>query len=367
MIIKVADDKFPRVARLQALLDTGRIPTDKAAQVEQTIRKLNSGIKGENESAYLLDFYLRDSKRSMVIHDLRLELPDGRVAQIDHLLIHQSYRFYVLESKNFRHGVKITDEGEFLRWNEWRKNYDGIPSPVAQNDRHALILSTLLEKIGLPKPTIKSMVLIAPTARIDRSKVFDSSMVVKADQFLEAFEKDLNQASVLNVLSGFAKAIWNGSVEEIAKKLVDFHRPAEIDDLKCLGITLNSPAPVSVLTSGLESQVEPASHILKEFSVRANRNSMEATTVALSSSNNDGSPKCRSCDSANLRIEYGKSYYFKCQNCNGNTPIKLTCPICGERSRVRKDKLNYYRDCERCKTSELYYTNRVVVALHPPA
>ena len=53
------------------------------------------GIKGQKEFAYLIDFDLAKSKRMVVIHDLRLEI-NGRVAQIDHLLIHRSLTVFIL-------------------------------------------------------------------------------------------------------------------------------------------------------------------------------------------------------------------------------------------------------------------------------
>ena len=80
MILKEADDKVPGLVRLEALLKSGRIPPDRADSVQRTLRIAHAGIKGERESAYQIDFYARDSTRTAVIHDLRLELSDGRVA-----------------------------------------------------------------------------------------------------------------------------------------------------------------------------------------------------------------------------------------------------------------------------------------------
>jgi hypothetical protein len=45
---------------------------------------------------------------------LRLE-HNGRTAQIDHLLINRWMECYVLESKHFNAGLKITEDGEFMR------------------------------------------------------------------------------------------------------------------------------------------------------------------------------------------------------------------------------------------------------------
>jgi hypothetical protein len=226
MILKSADDKFPSVAKLEVLLKTGRVPPEKRDMVEKELKILKAGVKGEEESAYQIDFYLRDSKNTMVIHDLRLELADSRVAQIDHLLIHRTFRFYILETKHFAHGIKITDTGEFLRWNDWKKHFEGMPSPIEQNQRHALVLGKVLEEMGISSPTIRSLILVAPNARIDRPKAdaFDTSMVVKADQFLSALDKDLAEAGAISLFGGLAKTLWQGSHEDVAKKLIEIGR-----------------------------------------------------------------------------------------------------------------------------------------------
>jgi len=47
MILKSADDKLPSIAQLEVLLKTGRVPPDKTALVEQELRDLKAGIRGE--------------------------------------------------------------------------------------------------------------------------------------------------------------------------------------------------------------------------------------------------------------------------------------------------------------------------------
>ena len=215
MICKNADRKAEAIATLESLM--ARAPVNKKPLIERELRMLRAGIKGEQEAAYLIDFHLRESQKTAVIHDLRVQLADGRVAQIDHLLIHRTFRFYILETKHFSHGVKINDEGEFLRWNDWKKTYEGMPSPIEQNERHASVLRTLLSRLGLGEPAIESMILIAPQARIERSKRFNSDRVVKADQFLTAMQKNLDNASILGLIGGLAKAAFSESIGDIAK------------------------------------------------------------------------------------------------------------------------------------------------------
>ncbi len=66
---------------------------------------VRSGIKGEEEAAYHINFALKDSKTWVAIHDLRLKC-NGRVAQMDHLLIDRFLELYVIESKGLSLGTK---------------------------------------------------------------------------------------------------------------------------------------------------------------------------------------------------------------------------------------------------------------------
>ena len=72
----------------------------------------------------------------------------------------------------------------------------------------------------------------------------------------------------------------------------------------------------------------------------------------------DSGVKCRSCESGNLSVQYGKyGYYFKCADCDGNTPIKVSCGKEDHKERIRKDGPKFFRECEQCKTSSLYFVN----------
>lgn len=171
MLIKSADDQSAAIQELERIA-AGKGPEAKRAA--EGLRKRKAGIKGESESAYLIDFEFEDARNWAVIHDLRIE-HKGRVAQIDHLLINRWMDVYVLESKHFRSGVKITDDGEFLRWNEFRRTYEGMPSPLMQNERHIAVLRDVMATIDMPvrlgmriPPTFQTFVLVAPSARIDR-------------------------------------------------------------------------------------------------------------------------------------------------------------------------------------------------------
>lgn len=147
MILKPADDKDAQIAELERLKKI--VPSNRKGYIEQELRAMKSGLKGEREARYFIDFHMQKSEMMGVIHDLRLVI-DERVAQIDHILIHRSLNIFVLETKNFHAGIKITDNGEFLRWNSYKKTFEGMPSPLAQNERHIAVLEDAFSSIEMP-------------------------------------------------------------------------------------------------------------------------------------------------------------------------------------------------------------------------
>lgn len=54
MILKNADSRERDIEELERLIKIA--PADRKSKVEQELRFLRAGIKGENESAYLIDF-----------------------------------------------------------------------------------------------------------------------------------------------------------------------------------------------------------------------------------------------------------------------------------------------------------------------
>ncbi|MDQ1835420.1 NERD domain-containing protein [Massilia scottii] len=344
MIIKNADDKSSAIGHLESLLK--RAEGKQLKFIEDELRMLRAGIKGEQQSAYHIDFDFRNSVLTAVIHDLRLE-HNGRVAQIDHLVIHRTHKFFVLETKSFSHGVKINDDGEFLRWNDWKKTYEGLPSPIEQNRRHVEVLREVLSSLGYAKPVFESFVLISPTARIDRSKVHPCPEVVKADQFSTAYKKRLDDTinSAGEIFGALKNIVFGDSVETIAQKLVALHKPITIDyDRKfgLQGVSARVPEHTGVTTV---VPIEEAPPVVAKVDIPA----PDATEVA---------PCCKSCGGTQLAIEYGKyGYYFKCKSCAANTAPKIACHVSGHSEKIRKDKLTFYRECEQCGTSKVFYVN----------
>jgi hypothetical protein len=352
MLIKIADDKSKQLATLEALLKDADSLTQK--RIKDELRIMHAGIKGEQESAYQIDFHLKESTRMAIIHDLRLSIA-GRVAQIDHLLIHQSQRFYVLETKHFTHGLKINDQGEFLRWNEWKKCYEGMPSPIEQNARHIKVLHDLLERLGYKNPSIQSFVLISPHARIDRAQGPSIPEVVKADQFFSVLKKDYESSvsSISGFINAVAKLSIGEAVEEIAKKVVAQHHPIEIDYAAKFGVAKLAAAEEMPPTADLSTAISaPTIQSIKQ------EIKPDPLVPQVSGSNNYPVQQCKKCLSENISIQYGNSYYFKCADCNENSAIKISCGISEHKERIRKDKSQFFRECSQCGTSSLFFVNK---------
>lgn len=333
MIIKNTDNKTDALRTLEQLLQqSGVTPTQQKA-IEREMAMLRAGIKGEQEAAYQIDFAFKDSTHSVVIHDLRFEV-NGRVAQIDHLLIGRSLVAFVLETKHFNSGLKINDHGEFLRWNNYQKTYEGMASPLEQNERHITVLKEVFGKIDMPtrlgirlKPSFHSFVVISASSRIDRSEKFDSSQVIKADTIKTNLLQKMEKMGVMDTLGSAARFVSYDTLEDIARKLCALHTPITIDYKAKFGI-LDAPIPEQL---GTRLPVQE-----------------------------DAAPVCRKCSSSNIGIQYGKfGYYFKCFECDGNTPIKIACEKEGCKARIRKEGNLFYRECSTCNSSSLFFTNPV--------
>lgn len=349
MLIKKADDQSEALAQLERTAATNRGETAKHAAKELAIRK--AGVKGESDSAYLIDFHFAASANWAVIHDLRIEFND-RVAQIDHLLINRWMECYVLETKHFRDGVKITDDGEFMRWNSFKRNFEGMPSPLEQNDRHIAVLRDAMNKIDLPtrlgmriQLSFQSLVLVSPTARIDRPKKFDASRVIKADQLRARISRDIdNENAFIGIVKTAAKIVSADTVRDVARQLARLHRPAK----------LARPSTVAMASASAASTNLTPSSKVAEPSATAYRTDIAATPVTLSS---NAGPRCKDCKGVDGSIQHGKyGYYFQCPKCSANTAIKFTCQA-GHKPRLRKAGNQFYRECPECGTSEIYFIN----------
>lgn len=255
MIIKHSEGRDKDLAELNRLLSLPHISLDCRKQIQREIRNIHSGLKGEQEAAYQIDFLFKDRKNIMVIHDLRLEI-DGYVAQIDHLILTRLMEIYVCESKRFGEGIAINEHGEFSAFYQG-KPY-GIPSPIEQNNRHITVLKRLFDsnmlevpvRLGLKlKPRLRSLILIGNSARIERpakkKNVEHLDRIIKNEQLKKRFDKDIDETGLQDVLS-IAKIVSRETLQAFAEKIASLHQPAQVNWQARFGI--NTPTTTTVPT-----------------------------------------------------------------------------------------------------------------------
>lgn len=340
MLIKSKDGRLEDIRELNRLL-TLDITAKQRSSIERELKCIVSGERNEQNSAYYLDFRYKDSPHWALIHDLRIE-HRGRVAQIDHLLINRFLDVYVLESKNYYYGIKITDEGEFLVWDG--KGYQAIESPFEQNQRHIQALQSSIEdrnlgpkRLGFDIPIgYRNIVLVSPTSKVlkPNAATFDLSLVIKADAFVSVVSKDIDRKSIIEA----PKIIGSDTLRDFSEKLARLHRPGSIDYAAKFGIGNN----------GKINDVQAATIVATPAAPSYSSGSCESADK----------PACKHCKSLNLAVTYGKyGYYFKCGDCSGNMPIKLACGNIGHNEWIRKEGNNFFRECAECGSSSVYFVN----------
>lgn len=233
MILKSADERNEDLSVLKCFLERPNLSKSQVSKISKTIAAIRTGVSAESEAAYHINFGLKNSPNWIVIHDLRIE-EQGRVAQIDHLLINRFLNFWICETKHFAQGIAINDFGEFTSF--YGKTPISIPSPIEQNRRHVSVLEQTLqsERVTLPRrmrrqmtPKLSSHILVSAKARISRpNKPVDGiETIIKTDQFDKRIKEWRDS---LNLLS-LHKVISCSTLENLGRQIVKLHTPVKID------------------------------------------------------------------------------------------------------------------------------------------
>jgi Nuclease-related domain len=236
LLLKAADDKSKRLALLEDLQKSHLLDARQKTWLRQELGRFRKGIQGERDSAYYLDQYFKGGENHVVLHDLRFVV-DGDVAQIDHLIINRGFGMYLVETKNYAGSLTINDHGEFTA--EYDDDRFGIPSPIEQSLRHERILKRLLSTLGIANRTggplnCYHVVMLHPKAIIRRppAKAFDTSNVIKADQFPtwhgQFVDKNVGFTDVLKMVVNVRGL---ETIKEWGGMLMRQHRPANQLDL----------------------------------------------------------------------------------------------------------------------------------------
>lgn len=251
MLIKAADDRQPDIDVLTRLLGRPDLTVPTRRQIDEELRRVRAGVRGEGEAAYEIEFHFGANPNRLTIHDLRLEV-DGRVAQIDHLIIDRVLDIWVCESKNFREGLAVDEFGEWVGFHDRRPF--GIASPIEPNRKHVALLQDAFAqrfvdaptRLGIAiKPTFRSVVLVATAARITRprtkaarERVDGLDSVVKVDQLKGLMDR----VAASRGLGDLRRLISERELERVARQLAALDRPVRMDWAARFGLAQPSPA-----------------------------------------------------------------------------------------------------------------------------
>lgn len=232
MLLKAIDDKAPRLRMLEQLGKATNLPSNQRKWVRDELARARKGIEGEREAAHYLDNYFKDGQNHAVLHDLRFVV-DGDTAQIDHMVINRMGFIYLIETKNYAGNLLINEQGEFTV--EYDSDKFGIPSPIEQSQRHERILVKLIDRLGLGARLggleYHHVVLLHPKATITRppAKAFDTSMVIKADQFPTWHKKFVDKTVGLGaIVKGLLNVRSMDTIVDWGEKLIRQHQPADL-------------------------------------------------------------------------------------------------------------------------------------------
>lgn len=252
MILKHKDPIQSAITCLETLASRTDLEPKTRKALQRELGALRRGEKGEKACAFHLDGVVKDHPQRVLIHDLRIE-HDGEVAQFDHLLINCKLEMWILESKAYLHGFRISAQGEFEYW--YDNHYHAMPSPIEQVKRQAHILEKVITAHGLApqrlgfslQPTIKTAILVDPKTRVIRpdAKVFPTDdVVIKADAFFTRYAQMAEKTGTMEVIGTLAKLVKKEIIADIGRRLVALHRPHQVDYRAKFGIPEANPACV---------------------------------------------------------------------------------------------------------------------------
>jgi len=262
-----------------------------------------------------------------VLNGIRLE-EDNDAAQIDHLIIHPN-GMIIVGCKSVRGKLQLKEDGQWVRW--YGNQSKGMGSPVKQAEMQINFLRKYLNNKSKNDHNFYDHFPIEILIAISNDGLFlppknnpnAAPEVCKMDMINERID-EIRKHSI-----GFTLSEKNMS--QISEFLVVINKP-----LSKTSAILNEVTPEPL------REVRPVSLKTEEGTAK-----YEVTSQNI----------CKHCGGEKLELTFGRSYYFRCLDCDKNTSIINRCNICNRTEKIRKEKNKFFTECQNCNTSKLFHIN----------
>lgn len=279
-----------------------------------------AGRAAEEKMAFYLKRYFDDVQEILVLNGIRLQIEDD-AAQVDHLIIHP-HGLAIVESKSVHGKVQIKDDGQWIRWFNGNQS-KGIASPITQARLQEKFFRKALGRASKNEALFSSLPIDIYVAISDDGVILwpqsgPVSGVCKSDQvpdLILAINNKRKQSAEPEILTDTNR-------RKIAEYLVAVNSPLRKDGAPTQASPAVTPAPEAEPTTPTNTKHQ-----------------------------------CKHCGSSEIEIRYAYSYFFFCLKCEKNSPIKEACGSCGAPAKLRKQKKEFFLECEKCQSSSLYFTN----------
>lgn len=271
VFIKEDSDAVKHLELLRELYDKAQDVAKK--QIEQDIKYISYGIKGEGQIA----FELKNSHMPMyVLHDLYLKFEDLS-AQIDYLIITRKGVF-VIECKNLFGDITVNNNGDFIRSMNigGRLVKEGIYSPITQNKRHLELIKqmrmqekNILQKAFFGKyfyETYHSVVVLANPKTILNTRYASKEIkeqVIRADQLNEYIRKV--NANIDTEPSS------DKDIKSLAEYFLSKHKPKKITYHKKYEQTIEEEPNMQITQLDDSNNVELLIKKMKDYRLKKSR------------------------------------------------------------------------------------------------
>lgn len=306
-----------------------------------------AGQKAEEQMAFYLKRFFASSSNVFVLNGIRLEHNDD-AAQMDHLVLHP-YGICVVESKSVAGKIQIKDDGQWIRW--YGKESTGMASPITQAKLQVRFMRDYLNLAVKPKGAFDRyafdvLVAISDNGVILRPTTGGLPEVCKSDQVAERIECRIAElAKQPNV-----PAPWTTEhLSKIADFLCGAHKPLSLRVAEKLSSKYQHAADEQIVAieNASENKSGDSSVLVEQADI----------AVAPILNKPPVGSACKHCASEDVLILYGHSYYFHCNVCNKNTPLKSECSKCGALEMPRKKSKEFFLECKTCSISRLFHVN----------